>query len=298
VKSPLAVAAICAFALAACGGAQHGSGDDDDDDATPAAGSPFHGLRKFVPTSFSDKVTGSGRPIIFIPGLGCPGDVWDETVEHLGSGYEAHVLTLSGFAGRPSLPAGKPLVKTVKKELIRYIHAQRLKNPIIVGHSLGGVLAYWIAASAPSLVGPVIVVDAGPALSDTDEDTAENLRKIWTQTDGAQFAQQVQAVFGAMASNTKRMQPVIDEVAKSDPHAMGDAIYEMTQLDLREKVSHITAPVLVVLADGIFQKQIAQQVAVIQTRKVVLIQNTRHFVMFDDPPAFFHVVDGFLADHP
>ena len=33
-------------------------------------------------TSFSVTVTGKGQPIILIPGFGCSGDVWKETVDH------------------------------------------------------------------------------------------------------------------------------------------------------------------------------------------------------------------------
>jgi pimeloyl-ACP methyl ester carboxylesterase len=298
VKSVVLVAVV---AFAACGGEQHPhhhvvDADDDLAGGSDVESGPFHGVRKFVPTSFSDKITGSGRPIIFIPGLGCPGDIWDETVAHLGSGYEAHVLTLSGFAGRP--PIKGPLVKTVRRELVHYIRARGLDQPILVGHSLGGFLAYWVAEAAPSRVGPVIVVDAGPALSETDEDTGENLRKLWTQTDDAQFVQQVHEVFGGMAADSKRMGPVIDEVAKSDRQAMGDAVYELTTTDLREKVAKITSPVLVVLADGMFQQQITKQIEVIPDHQSIVIPHTRHFVMFDDPPAFFKAIDTFLAAHP
>ena len=269
-----------------------------DDEDYRADNAPFSiaNAKKFVPTSFEVKVTGKGRPIIFIPGLGCPGDVWDDTVAHLGDGFESHVLTLSGFAGRPRID--KPLGSTVRKELVRYIRAHHLDAPIIVGHSLGGFIAYWLAESAPSRIGGVIVVDAGPALSDTDEDTAAQLRKLWTQSDDDQFVQQVQNVFGGMATDPKRMAHTIDEVAKSDRRAMGDAIYEITTTDLRDKVARITVPVLVVLADGGLQQQIRSQVDVIPDHKVVVIPHTRHFVMFDDPDGFFRAVDAFLTAHP
>src|SRR6185369_14421024 len=86
-----------------------------------------------------------------------------ETVEHLGDAYQAHVLTLSGFAGRP--PISEPLSAAVRRDLTRYIRAKKLVDPIIVGHSMGGFIAYWIASYHPDLVGPVIIVDASPALS-------------------------------------------------------------------------------------------------------------------------------------
>lgn len=43
------------------------------------------------------KVTGKGKPLVFLPDFGCPGSVWDETVEKLKDHYECHVITYAGF---------------------------------------------------------------------------------------------------------------------------------------------------------------------------------------------------------
>ena len=49
--------------------------------------------------SFQVQVTGTGRPILLIPGLASSGDTWTTTVAHLGGRFTCHVLTLAGFAG-------------------------------------------------------------------------------------------------------------------------------------------------------------------------------------------------------
>jgi len=50
--------------------------------------------------------------MILIPGLSCPGDVWDETVAHYKDRYQMHVLSLAGFRGRTararSFPGQRP----------------------------------------------------------------------------------------------------------------------------------------------------------------------------------------------
>jgi pimeloyl-ACP methyl ester carboxylesterase len=261
----------------------------------PSNGVPFLDEGNYKPKSFGVKVAGSGRPIIFIPGLACPGEMWDDTVEHLGDGYQTHVLTLSGFAGRPRVSG--PLSATVRKELVRYIRSRRLKDPIIVGHSLGGFIAYWLAATAPELVGGLVVVDAGPALSDTDEDTAKELRSLWTAADDDDFENQIKNVFDGMISDPKKLAPYMAAVAKSDRYAVGNAIYEVVTTDLRDDVSKIHAPVLVVLADGGLQNMLKSQVEPIANHEVKVIPHAHHFVMLDDPKAWFKVLDAFLDAH-
>lgn len=252
---------------------------------------------RFTPTAFSVEVAGHGRPVILIPGLGCPPSVWRDTVAHLAAqpgGYETHTLTLAGFAGAPRID--DPLARTTVDELARYIRDRHLESPVIVGHSLGGFIAYWLAAEEPGLVGPTVVVDSG-APAGSDPDSAAAARDHWRKIADDQFAQEVKAVFGQMSAKPARLAPVITEVAKSDPRAMGDAVYELSTTNVRAKLDRIQAPVLLVLADGGLQDQFRQEGAQVRNREVVVVPNTGHFVMIDEPDRFFAAVDGFLAKH-
>ena len=263
---------------------------DDDSDSTP-----FGREGGFKPKAFGVKVTGEGRPVILIPGLGCPGDVWDDTVAHLGSGYQAHVLTLSGFAGRKAIK--EPLSAAVRRDLTRYIRSRKLKSPIIIGHSMGGFIAYWIASYHPELVGPTIIVDAGPALSG-DIDVAKSLRERWKYASDEEFVGLIRGAFFSMTNMRKRMEKTVDLIVKSDRLSIGNAIFEMVVTDLSDKVNEIQAPVLVIAADGGYQYKIKQQAEPIPNHEFVVVPHTRHFVFYDDPEAFYKVVDKFLADHP
>jgi N-formylmaleamate deformylase len=248
---------------------------------------------RFQPTAFSVEVHGHGRPVILIPGLACPGAVWNDTVAHL-DGYETHVLTLAGFAGQPRIDA--PLASTTRDELVRYIRDRQLVSPIIVGHSMGGLIAYWLAASEPELVGPTIVVDSGAAVAG-DPDSATQARDMWKNASTDQFAQQIHDVFGSMAARPERLAPLLDNIAKSDHAALGDAIYELSAIDMRPQLTKIRAPVLVVLADRSLQDAFRRDASGIPDHTVVVIPNAGHFVMLDEPAAFFTTIDRFLSTH-
>lgn len=277
------------LAVAACGGsAKHtraGGGDDH--------GDPFVD-QESTPRSFTVVVHGKGRPVIFIPGLGCPGEMWDATVDHL-SGVQAHVLTLAGFAGtRPIKP---PLAATVRQELVRYIRSHHLERPIVIGHSLGGFIAYWLAATAPDLIGGVIVVDAGPSLADNDLETAKSLRNMWAQAGDDELPVQVKNAYSSMTTDPRRIEPYLAAIAKSDRQTMGDAIFELVTTSVADKLANITAPLLLVLADGGYQQMYRREAASVPHHEVVVLPHTRHFVFFDDPAGWYEVVDKFLAEH-
>jgi N-formylmaleamate deformylase len=284
--------------LWACGSAQAPVATGPRDpvrSARASDGEPFGAAVDFKPVAFRVEVKGHGRPVIFIPGLGCPGEVWNDTVAHLGDDYESHVLTLAGFAGNEAI--GEPLSAAVRRDLTRYIRSRHLRDPIVVGHSMGGFIAYWIASYHPDLVGPVIVVDAGPALSG-DLDEAKALRARWKNASDEEFTEGMRAAFSSMTSFPRKMAKVIDQVTRSDRRAIGDAIFEMVTTDLTDRVKDITAPVLVIAADGGYQTRIRAQIETIPDHEMIVLPRTRHFVMYDDPESFYKKLDKFLDEHP
>jgi N-formylmaleamate deformylase len=281
---------LCLVVVAACSGpppAKHVTADPDS--------GPFVNSKGYKPKTFRDDISGEGRPVIFIPGLGCPGDVFEAVIKHLDGKVEAHVLTLAGFAGEK--PAKPPLAAAVRKDLIRYIHSRRMESPIIVGHSMGGFIAYWVAATAPDLIGGVIVIDAGPALGDNDAETAHALRNMWAQAGDDELPEQVRTAYSSMVTDPKQMAPYLEAIAQSDRHAIGDAIYELVTTDLRDQVAKIKAPLLLVLADGSLQNLYKQMVKPIADKKIVVLAKTRHFVWLDDPDGFDALLDAFLKAH-
>jgi pimeloyl-ACP methyl ester carboxylesterase len=288
------LAAMILAVIAGCGGAR--SPEASTRSQRPGEPSePFAATAGFQPVAFSVAVHGHGRPVILIPGLGCPPEVWDGTVAHLGDTYEIHVLSIAGFAGKPAID--EPLSAAVRRDLTRYIRSRHLRDPVIVGHSMGGFIAYWIASYHPELVGPVIVVDAGPALSG-DLDQAKAMRARWKHADDDEFADSMRTVFASMTSVPKKMASVIEAVTRSDRRAIGDAVYEMVATDLSDRVAEITAPVLVIAADGSLQGRIRAQIEPIRDHQMIVLPHARHFVMYDDPDGFYRAIDQFLSSHP
>jgi pimeloyl-ACP methyl ester carboxylesterase len=262
--------------------------------------------------AFTVKVTGAGRPMILIPGLTCGGNVWDGTVDHFKDRYECHVVTLAGFAGQPAI--GEPFLEQVRDGLIKYIRDKKLQRPVIVGHSLGGFLAFWIGATAPDQVGPIIAVDGVPffpALSDvkataqSSQQFSETMRNMYKAQTPEQFAMGNRAFFAGMITDPKDVEKITALSIKSDPKAAGQAFYEMMTIDLRDKVKAIQTPVLLVGATASIpnpdQQKTAQenyrlQVANIPQHTVVFASKARHFIQLDEPTFFVGEVESFLKE--
>ncbi|HEU4629802.1 MAG TPA: alpha/beta hydrolase [Gemmatimonadaceae bacterium] len=266
---------------------------------------------------FTVTVTGHGRPMLLVPGLMSGGAVWDGVVARYRDRYELHVLTLAGFAGAPPLDSVQAprFLAAERDAIIRYIRERRLDRPVLVGHSLGGFLALWVAADAPDLVGPVIAVDGVPYLMALGDSTmtperarpqAGAIRAAYAAFTPAQVAVQTRLGAAQMTRDPARATTLEAWARTSDPATVGRAVAEMMTTDLRDSVAAIRAPVLLVGAgngaagDALVRVRASyeRQLRRVPDARVVIAADARHFVMWDDPAALTAAMDHFLGDRP
>ncbi|MBP9145693.1 MAG: alpha/beta hydrolase [Thermoanaerobaculia bacterium] len=260
--------------------------------------------------SFDVQVTGTGPAIVLIPGLLSSGEVWDTTVARYKDRYTLHVLTLAGFGG--PAPVGAPFLPRVREELIGYIRAAGLDRPIVAGHSLGGFLSFWIAATAPELVGGVVAVDGVPflpalmnpaATADDAKVQGEQIRTMYAAFTTDQLVSQSRMALATMITAPGDVERALAWARQSDPATAGIAVAELMSTDLRRDVAAITAPTLLIGASGAapdtmqpaFQKAYELQLAAAPKARVIMATKARHFIMFDDPAFLFAALDEFLA---
>ena len=261
---------------------------------------------------FAVQVVGKGRPVLLIPGLNCTGAVWDETVARYRGHYQCHVVTLAGFGGvAAQQPVPAQLLQDVRDQLLAYVKTQKLNRPAVIGHSLGGFLALWMAATDPSALGPLEIVDSLPFLpvAQNPAATVENTRpqaelmRQQMRTARLPLAARRQMTAG-MVSDTARVALVTRWGQASDPATTGQAMYDMYTTDLRPEVARIQQPVLVLgtwagyAAYGAtkagVQQVFEQQYAPVPHHTLLMSEAGKHFVMYDDPTLFFSQTDIFL----
>ena len=275
--------------------------------ATPAPEAPVPPPPSFTPTAFSVTVTGTGRPVIFIPGLASPGSVWDGAVAHLGGHVQAHVLTLAGFAGVP--PIQPPFLQQVHDQIVEYIKTNHLQHALVVGHSLGGVMALWLAETDPD-IGGIVDVDGFPFLAAvedpamTPETAAQMAKGVHDQMAAMtpdQLAGQMKQFLNGMVTKPDDLQRLVDAAAKSDPATIATAFSELIAKDLRPDLAKITVPVTIVAATDStvpldkLQAAWRAQVDVIPHVDLEFVGAAKHFVMLDQPDVFAGLLDKALA---
>jgi pimeloyl-ACP methyl ester carboxylesterase len=260
---------------------------------------------------FEVKVTGSGPPMILVPGLACSGEVWDETVVYFSKTYECHVVTLAGFAGVPSI--GGPFIDTMRDSLIGYIRRWDLKRPVLMGHSLGGLIAMALAVKEPDLAGRLVIVDSYPfagaifdssITADVMRPQADMFRNRIISQSRDDYRKTQPHVLTTMIRDSSRIAQVLQWGLASDPAAVGQATFEALTTDLRTPVANISVPVLVLgswiatkFYGGSKQKtadHFRSQFRHVPDVTIAVADSARHFIMYDDLPWMLDQMDSFL----
>jgi pimeloyl-ACP methyl ester carboxylesterase len=259
-----------------------------------------------------------GRDIILIPGLSSSPEVWQGTVDHLvaqdGVGWRVHRIHVQGFAGAPAeANATGPVAAPVAEEIARYITEKGLHHPVVVGHSMGGTIGLMLAARHPDLVGKLMVVDMAPflgALFGPPGTTAQSITpladQIYASQSGAApadyHARAATTVAGMVKTDAARAGP-LEDAATTDQRVASSAYRELIVTDLRPELPRITASTEVLyitpaapgmtpaLADAIYQASFAGIPGVTLKR----IDDSAHFIMLDQPAAFYADLDAFVA---
>ncbi|NVO84142.1 alpha/beta fold hydrolase [Hymenobacter terrestris] len=260
--------------------------------------------------NFSVRVVGMGAPMLLIPGLTCPGAVWDETVARYQKQYQCHIVSLAGFGGAAAPASTDSLLRNVRDQLLTYIQAQKLNKPVVVGHSLGGFMALWLSTTRPEALGPLVIVDSLPflaAMQNPDmtvamaRPMATSMRQQMTGKMPVAMARQMSAT---MMTDTARISQATRWSTASDPATVGQAMYDLYTTDLRAELGRIKQPVLVLGAWAAYKDYgstkestkaiFERQYAALPQHRVEMSEAGRHFLMWDDTAWFLQQTDAFL----
>jgi pimeloyl-ACP methyl ester carboxylesterase len=105
---------------------------------------------------------GSGTPeLLFVHGWCCDWTAFRPQVDHFVSKHAVTALDLRG-CGRSDRPDHGYTIADLADDLARFCAEVGVDAPVVVGHSLGGMIGIELAARYPSVPQALVLVDPGP----------------------------------------------------------------------------------------------------------------------------------------
>lgn len=244
---------------------------------------------------------GSGSPILLLHGLAGHGEEWAETAAWLRDGYRVVAMDMRGHGYSERRPADVS-VHALVEDAVAAIDL--IRPPVVlVGQSLGGIIALLVAAERPDLVAALVMIEASPAgmagsaAAELGHTVAEQLRS-WP----VPFSSGDEAVtyFGGPSLSATAWVSGLEVRddglwPRFDVDVMERMLREVAAEPLWDSWERIRPPVLVVAGDPLLRSGDLERMGAGQPRAVfVKFAGAKHDVHLDQPQAWRQALSAFL----
>ena len=242
---------------------------------------------------------GQGDPVLLIHGLGSSTEDWDPQVEALRRDFTVVSYDVRGH-GKTAKPAGKYTVPQFAEDAARLIEHLGLGPVHVMGLSMGGMIAFQLAADRPELVRSVIIVNSGPEmiLRTWKERIAIVQRRAIVRLMGMSKMGEVLSVRLLPAPEHAALRATfVERWGRNDPGAYLRALSALVGWSVMAKLPAITCPVLVVTGDQDYTPVAWKRAytSKMPHASLVVIPDSRHMMPVETPQRFHDAIIPFLT---
>ena len=191
---------------------------------------------------------GSGSPpVVFVHGWCCDHTFFAPQAEHFRANHRVVSVDLRGH-GASDTPHQDYTMAGFTDDLAWLTEQLEIERPVVVGHSMGGVIAFEMAARHPERVGAVVAVDAPvvppQALRDHSVGLIEELKSPGYQAVARDFVSQM-----FLPTDDGELEEQVASVMVATPqHVMASAMECIFRCDTAASVASCQVPALVIMA--------------------------------------------------
>jgi len=247
---------------------------------------------------------GRGRPVILLHGWINSWGVWQDVMIDLAENgrYKVYALDFWGFgeSGKQNTPPFK--VESYVQMVDQFMEILGIERAPILGHSMGGTVALDFALKYPQRVTKV------GAVGSPIQGSSLNFFLRLAGLDWVQLAQSVPAITRMIVTTLVRITTARDTVKVRDMllhdvdqtslESFFRSIGDLRRTDLTPELVKVSAPILGVYGahDNIVNpKQVDVLSKAVPASQTVVLNQSRHFPMLDEPELFNAAVRQFLA---
>lgn len=252
------------------------------------------------------EVIGTGPDLVLLNGWGMNRAVLRPVAKHLGTRFRVHTLDMPGYGGSP-WTADSAAQDWARR--VALVAEQLPARAHVVGWSLGGMLAWSLAAYAPAQVCSVVSVCASPRfVAEADwpgtrpgvlESFAAQLQADSRKTIERFLA--VQAMGSPQAREEMRtLREQLQQLPAAEPQALSQGLAWLASLDLRPLLARLTVPTLCLFGrlDGLVPQAVSAQPCFARPPVAHhLFPASAHAPFLTEPEAFIDTVASFCLRH-
>ena len=254
---------------------------------------------------------GSGETVLLLHGTGATAEAFARNVVPLAAHYDARAIDILGH-GLTETIGGRLSKEAFVQHVIDYMDDAGIERAHVIGNSLGGWIAIWLALMHPARIGKVVNV-VGPHFGVPIDDAtraqkqgaAERLKRLSKNLNDNPTAETMRARLAWLFNDVDR--DLTDELV-----AVRWALYQRStngkqiadfvgnpgadNILTPERLAMLTAPALLVWTDhNLPPASVARSVVTyLPDGQLVVMNDCGHWPQWEDPATFNRIVKNFL----
>ena len=242
-------------------------------------------------------------PLVFLHGIGGAARGWRVQLEAFSDRYRTIAWDMPGYGGSPLLASVS--IAALADALRDFLGQIGAKKPILVGHSIGGMIVQQLLVQSPDIPAAVVLAQTSPAFGKPDGDWQKEF--IGARLGPLDRGETMVSLAPSLVSELVGDDPDVRgmELARDCMAAVPEATYRATMLallgfDQRSALKNIAVPTLVL--SGSRDKNapapmMAKMASYIPSATYVELEGVGHLVNLERPATFDAALDSFLKAH-
>jgi 3-oxoadipate enol-lactonase len=244
------------------------------------------------------------RTLVFLHGIGADHRAFDEQLESFSTGARAIAWDMPGYGQSPPL---EPMTfPALADALCALLDARGVKRAVLIGHSMGGMVAQELVARDPERVAALVLVATSPAFGGSDGEWQRSFlaSRLKPLDEGKTPADIAPALIRGMIgddADPRGLERAIACMSAVPTKAYRAALHCIVTFDRRASLGAIRCPTLVLAGerDRVAAPAVVERMArAIPGAKYEMLAGVGHLANLERPELFDAAVREFLDGLP
>lgn len=240
---------------------------------------------------------GSGRPVILIHGWCCDRSFFQPQFDHfVGAGHRVIALDLRGH-GESDAPHGAYSIEVFTDDVAWCLRQLAIERPVVVGHSMGGIIAFDLAARYPDLASAIVMIDSAVVRSAGALKAIGGICEKLAGPERVAVAQDyVSSALFIATDDPERKRDILERMGTAQAHVMLGAMQGLRDYDPAYARGRISVPSLFIMADEpVPRSYMAGLVELVPHLMVGQTVGSGHFCQLEVPDQVNAMLDRFIG---
>jgi 3-oxoadipate enol-lactonase len=242
--------------------------------------------------------------LVFLHGIGGAARGWRRQLATFGPSWRAVAWDMPGYGASAAL--AEVSIATLADALADFLAALRLERPVLVGHSIGGMIVQRFIADHPEAARAVVLAQTSPAFGRPDGDwqrkfIADRLGPLDRGETMPMMADRLVADLVGDAPDAAGVALATDCMAATPSESYRSMMLALVGFDLKSALGRIAVPALVLSGskDGNAPAPMMKRMAeAIPGAQYVELEGCGHLANLERPGEFDAALSGFLETLP